>query len=321
LERTTEEMQIAFFNLQETMTDEQPWTIGRLLKWTTDFLQDKNAESPRLDAEVLLAHARNCQRIELYTVFEEVPDEQLRQQFRDLVSRRAGGAPVAYLVGHREFFSLSFQVTPDVLIPRPETELLVVRALDLAKSMSDLPSPSPSLGGRRIRIADIGTGSGVLAVCCAKHLPTCSVVALDVSPQALQIAEQNATKHEVADQIEFVCSDLFANQPAEPTFDLILSNPPYVATAEMSELEVGVRDYEPHLALDGGEQGTEIIERLVPQAAERLQPDGWLLIEVSPTNASRVEQLLAAESRFMGHDTIHDLAGLPRVVQAQRKGN
>jgi len=290
------------------MTDDQPWTIGRLLMWTTDFLRDKNAESPRLDAEVLLAHARDCQRIELYTVFEEVPDEQVRQQFRDLVSRRAGGTPVAYLVGHREFFSLPFQVTPDVLIPRPETELLVVRALDLAKS-----NPQPP------HIADVGTGSGVLAVCCAKHLPTCSVMALDLSPQALQIAKQNATKHKVAQQIEFVCSDLFANQPAEPTFDLILSNPPYVATAEMKGLEAGVRDYEPHLALDGGEQGTEIIERLVPQAAERLKPDGWLLIEVSPTNALRVEYLLSDDSRLAKHETIHDLAGLPRVVQAQRK--
>jgi len=291
------------------MTDDQPWTIGRLLKWTTDFLREKNAESPRLDAEVLLAHARDCQRIELYTVFEEVPDEQVRQKFRELVSRRAGGAPVAYLVGHREFFSLSFLVTPDVLIPRPETELLVVRALDLAKSSS-----------QPLRIADLGTGSGVLAVCCAKHLPACSVVALDVSPSALDVAKQNATRHEVAARIEFVCSDLFAECPVTAEFDLFVSNPPYVASSEMADLDAGVRDHEPRLALDGGEQGTEIIERLLPQVAERLKPNGWLLIEVSPTNASRVEQLLATESRFVGHKTIDDLAGLPRIVQAQRKG-
>jgi len=233
-------------------------------------LREKNAESPRLDAEVLLAHARNCQRIELYTVFEEVPAEQVRKQFRELVSRRAGGAPVAYLVGHREFFSLSFQVTPDVLIPRPETELLVVRALDLAKLISDLPSPSP----------DVGTGSGVLAVCCAKHLPNCSVVAVDVSPAAIEIAKKNAARHEVAAQIEWICSDLFAGRPVAAEFDLILSNPP--SSEEMTGLEPGVRDHEPHLALDGGEQGTEIIERLIPQAAERLKPDGWLLIRGEP---------------------------------------
>jgi len=291
------------------MTDEQPWTIGRLLTWTTDFLREKNAESPRLDAEVLLAHARNCQRIELYTVFDEVPEEPVRKRFRELVSRRAGGMPVAYLVGHREFFSLSFQVTPDVLIPRPETELLVVRALDLAKSRSE-----------PLRIADVGTGSGVLAVCCAKHLPTCSVVALDVSPAAIEIAKKNAAQHEVATQIEWVDSDLFAGRPAEAEFHLILSNPPYVTSAEMLELEAGVRDYEPHLALDGGEQGTDIIERLIPQAAERLKPDGWLLIEVSPTSVSCVEQLFASENRLVRHETIRDLAGLPRIVQAQRKG-
>jgi len=266
-----------------------------------------------------LAHARNCQRIDLYTVFDEVPAEQVRQQFRELVSRRAGGVPVAYLVGHREFFSLSFQVTPDVLIPRPETELLVVRALDLAKSMSDLPSPSPSLEERGIRIADIGTGSGVLAVCCAKHLPTCSVVAVDVSPAAIEIAKKNAAQHEVAAQIEWVCSDLFVGRPLAAEFDLILSNPPYVTSTEMAGLEPGVRDHEPHLALDGGEQGTEIIERLIPQAAERLKPEGWLLIEVGPTNALRVEQLLATENRLTRHETIRDLAGLPRIVQAQRK--
>lgn len=292
------------------MSDDQPWTIGRLLTWTTDFLQGKNSDSPRLDAEVLLAYARNCQRIDLYTVFEEKADEPLLLKFRELVQRRAAGSPVAYLVGHREFFSLSFQVTSDVLIPRPETEALVVRALDLAKSMSG-----------PLQIADVGTGSGIIAVCCAKHLPQCSVTALDLSPKALQIAKQNAAKHEVAERIEFVCSDLFAEQSGgEPMFDLILSNPPYVASTEMPELETGVRDYEPHMALDGGEQGTEVIERLIPQAAERLKPGGWLLIEVSPNNAERVEQLVSSASGLQGHETIVDLAGLPRIVQAQRQG-
>ncbi len=289
--------------------NDQPWTIGRLLTWTTDFLREKNSDSPRLDAEVLLAHARGCQRIELYTAFEEETEEPVRTAFRDLVRRRAEGTPVAYLVGHREFFSLTFLVTPKVLIPRPETELLVVRSLDLAKSNSE-----------PVRIADIGTGSGVLAVCLAKHLPTCSVTAMEVSPAALEIAKQNAARHEVGARIDFVCSDLFAECLDAEEFDLIVSNPPYVASSEMPELDAGVRDHEPHLALDGGEQGTEIIERLVPQAAEHLKPEGWLLIEVSPTNAARVEQLLAAESSLKGHETILDLAGLPRIVQAQRQG-
>ncbi len=292
------------------MTDQESWTIGRLLNWTTDFLRDKGADSPRLDAEVLLAHARGCERIELYTAFEEAADEALRESFRDLVKRRAAGAPVAYLVGHREFFSLSFQVTPDVLIPRSETELIVVRVLDLAKSQATTDA---------LRIVDVGTGSGILAVCCAKHLPAAQVTAIDVSPQALAVAQANAEEHEVADRIDFVESDLFDSVTPQQAYDVIVSNPPYVATHEMSELDPGVREHEPHLALDGGEQGTEVIARLIPQAAERLRPGGWLLIEVGPYNAQRVEQLVDDESTLSLEVTIPDLAGHARVVQAQRQ--
>ncbi len=296
------------------MSDDEPttepaWTIGRLLTWTADFLKEKGADSPRLDAEVLLAHARGCQRIELYTTFEQEAPAELRESFRGLVRQRAEGTPVAYLVGYREFFSLTFEVTREVLIPRPETELMVVRALDLAK---ELP------GNGELRIADVGTGSGVLAICCAKHLPTCSVTALDISASALEVAGRNATKHDVADRIEFIHSDLFAQQAATPEFDLVLSNPPYVTSEEMATLDTNVRNYEPHLALDGGVQGTEVIERLIPQTLERLRPGGWLLMEVGPGNAQRVEQLLAAAAGITLRETISDLAGLPRVVQGQR---
>ncbi len=286
------------------------WTIGRLLKWTTDFLRDKGSESPRLDAEVLLAHARNCPRIELYTAFEEEVVESVRTAFRELVRRRAEGVPVAYLVGYREFFSLSFQVTPDVLIPRPETELLVVRALDLAKECQ---------GEGKVRIADVGTGSGIIAICCAKHISESSTLAIDISPSALQVAKSNAAKHEVVDRITFLESNLFDQHPAAPEFDLILSNPPYVTSSEMQELDAQVLDHEPHLALDGGEQGTSIIEQLIPQSAKRLRSRGWLLIEVGPNNASLVEQLVEEESDLIKHKTISDLAGHPRLVQAQRK--
>ncbi len=289
------------------MSDEM-WTLGRLLTWTTDFLRDKGADSPRLDAEVLLAHARGCERIELYTAFEQEADEPLRLAFRELVQRRAAGTPVAYLVGHREFFSLSFEVTPDVLIPRPETELLVVRALDLAKSMPERTD---------LKIADVGTGSGILAVCCAKHLPVSQVTAIDVSQAALDVAQRNAATHEVGGQVDFVCSNLFDDCPAAD-YDLIVSNPPYVASAEMAGLDATVGDHEPHLALDGGEQGTEIIERLIPQAAQRLRPGGWLLMEVSPNNAQHVEQLIDGADGLGLRETLVDLAGLARVVQAVR---
>ncbi len=287
--------------------NDEPWNIGRLLTWTTDFLRDKGADSPRLDAEVLLAHARGCQRIELYTSFEEEPADEIRTAFRELVRRRAEGTPVAYLVGHREFFSLSFRVTPDVLIPRPETEQLVVQAIDLSKTLAVS------------HIADVGTGSGILAICCAKHIPDSQVTALDISPAAIKIAKANAEKHGVADRIEFLESDLLTGCPAGARFDLIVSNPPYISTAEMAELDGDVRNHEPHLALDGGAEGTEVIERLIPQAAERLNPGGWLLVEVSPHNAERVAGLVAAAAGMTLRDTINDLANLPRVVQAQRK--
>lgn len=287
--------------------NDQPWTIGRLLNWTTEFLRDKGADSPRLDAEVLLAKARGCQRIELYTAFEEEPAEEIRTAFRELVRRRAEGTPVAYLVGYREFFSLSFQVTPDVLIPRPETELLVVRAIDLSKTQSIS------------RVADVGTGSGILAVCCAKHIPESHVTALDISPAALEVATANAVRHGVAGRIELVESDLLVGCVAEGRFDLIVSNPPYVSTAEMADLDSSVRNHEPQVALDGGEDGTEVIERLIPQATERLHPGGWLLIEVSPYNAARVEKLVADADGLARHDTINDLANHPRVVQCQRE--
>jgi release factor glutamine methyltransferase len=292
---------------------EEAWTIGRLLNWTTDFLRQKGADNPRLDAEVLLAHVRGCKRIELYTAFEEIASEDLRQRFRELVKERAAGKPVAYLVGQREFFSLPFEVTPDVLIPRPETELLVVRALDLAKQ---LPLAERTDG---VNIADVGTGSGILAVTLAKHRPNVDVIAVDVSPKALAVAKRNAERLGVADRIQWMEGDLFEGIPAEKQFDLIVSNPPYVSTAEMASLADDVRRFEPEVALHGGEQGISVIERLIEQAAERLRPGGWLLMEISPTIVDRVERLLEAESRLERRGTHKDLAGLPRVVEAQRR--
>ncbi len=292
---------------------ELPWTIGRLLTWTTDYLREKGAESPRLDAEVLLAHVRGCKRIELYTAFEEPATDDLRQRFRELVKQRSIGKPVAYIVGQREFFSLPFEVTPDVLIPRPETELLVVRALDLAKQLP--------LGERQdgIQLADVGTGSGILAVTFAKRVPAARVTAIDVSPAAIAVARRNAVRHGVADRVEWVEGDLLTNVAVERKFDLIVSNPPYVTSAEMTGLAADVRHYEPAVALDGGAEGTDVIERLIVQAAERLAPAGWLLIEIGPTIVDRVETLLDAAPQLERRPTQKDLASLPRVVQAQRR--
>ncbi len=298
------------------MSDSEAWTIGRLLTWTTEFLKKHHAESPRLDAEVLLAHARGCQRIQLYTAFDQLADEALRTSFRALVKQRADGLPVAYLVGKREFYSLNFRVTPDVLIPRPETEFLVVRLLDLAKKLSAEGAagaqPAP-------RILDVGTGSGIIAICAAKKIPQAKVTAIDISPAALTVARQNAADLGVAERVEFIESDLLAALPPDRTFEIIASNPPYISAAEFELLEPSVRDREPRLALLGGTQGTEIICRLIDQAAERLVPGGYLLCEISPTLPGLVE-LFAAGGKFEVAPPIKDLAGQIRVMQARRLG-
>ena len=293
------------------MAQAETWTVGRLLQWTTDYLKRHGAEVPRLDAEVLLAYSLGCARIQLYTTFDQEPSEAARSKFRELVRRRAEGEPVAYLVGRREFYSLSFRVTPDVLIPRPETELLVVGLLDLARQRDD---------ARPAEVCDVGTGSGILAVCAAKHLPEARITAVDLSPQALAVAQANAAEHGVGDRITFVTGDLLAGLSGDRQFDFVLSNPPYVSAAEYAALAPEVRNYEPQMALLAGPTGSEVIQRLVPQACQRLRPGGWLLLEISPMIHAAVLGIMENEARLEQVTTIKDLARHPRVIQARRRG-
>ena len=314
----------------------ESWTVLRLLTWTTDYLKERGSASPRLDAEVLLAAAKGCERIMLYAAFDEVVAEGVRTKFRELVKRRAEGVPVAYLVGQREFYSLRFQVTPDVLIPRPETEFVVIAALDRLNAIgnalrgvpedrgqatgdrsqgSSLPStlyPLPS------RVADVGAGSGAIAVAIARHAPDVRVTAIDVSPAALAIARENAAAHGVTDRIEFIQGDLLAAIPPEPTFQVIASNPPYVSESEYAALSSEVRNHEPRQALVAGPTGTEVIQRLIPQAAERLLSGGLLVVEVSPMIAARVTDLIASDGRYEPATIGKDLAQQARIVKAIR---
>lgn len=287
---------------------EQPWTIGRLLTWTTNFLRERGSDSASLDAQLLLAHARNCGRIDLFTAYDELASDSLRAEFRELVRRRAAGAPVAYLVGHREFYSLDFEVNPSVLIPRPETEFLVVAVTDLVKRTSDVNAS--------LTIADVGTGSGIVAACLAKHLPHSTVWATDTSQDALEVAQRNCASHNVLERVELRCGDLLDPVPPDTWFDFVVSNPPYVSEAEYAQLETDVREYEPRDALVAGPQGTEVIGRLIPQAAQRLKPGGWLLMEISPMIEQKVRRRLEEDLRFAEPSLVHDLAGHARVVQA-----
>lgn len=282
------------------------WTVSRLLTWTADFLKKKGSDSPRLDAEVLLSHVLEWPRVKLYTHFEDEVGERAKATYRDLVKRRSEGAPVAYLVGKKEFFSMDFAVSSVVLIPRPDTETAVVAALDCLKGR-----PSP-------HVVDVGTGSGCIALAIAKGCPTARVIAIDVSPEALGVATSNAASLNLADRVDFRQGDLLEPVVGEGPFDLIVSNPPYIPTSDIDELEQGVRDYEPHLALDGGPDGLRIVQRLVASAAESLVPGGSLVIEIGSAQEEAVRSLISEVEGLVLAPTIRDAANHPRVILARR---
>ena len=284
------------------------WTVARILDATTPFLKQHGSDTPRLDAQILLAFVRKCSRIELYTNFNTPLTDAERAQMRDLVKRRSQAEPVAYLVGHREFFSLNFKVTKDVLIPRPDTETLVLEALEFAKT---LVTP---------RILDLCTGSGCIAVSLAVSQPAAVCTATDISPAALQIAQENANTHKVADRIEFLEGDLFAAIPGEARFDLIVSNPPYVPEGEIAALDPDVRNHEPLSALKAGPDGMLFLNPIIEQAGHYLITGGLLALETGVEQAPLTAKALEAHSEFTEVRTVKDTGGRPRVILARRVG-
>jgi release factor glutamine methyltransferase len=287
------------------VSGEQPWTIGRLLDWTTKFLAQKALERPGLDAEVLLAHALGCKRIELYVRHDEVAPEEARQKYRDLIRRRIKGCPVAYLVSRKEFFSLELEVGPAVLIPRPDTECVVDECLRLAKGMAE-----PA-------VLDVGTGSGCLAVAVAHQHKSARVTAVDISPAALEVAARNAAKHKLAERISFLKGDVYEPLISDARFDFILSNPPYIRHTDMADLPVGVRDYEPHQALDGGADGFTVFDRLLAGAPAHLKPGGYLIVEIGSAQEAPARERIGRVEGFDLAKTIHDGSGHPRVLRAR----
>ncbi len=287
---------------------EQVWTLGALLDWTAKHLAAKNVESARLDAEVLLAHVAECKRIDLYGMrFAEVASPEVRQQYRDLIRLRLEGCPVAYLVGRKEFYGLEFKVSRAVLIPRPDSEHVVVECLKVMK-----PIKEPC-------ILDIGVGSGNLAVSIAKHVPTAQVTAIDKSPDALEIARENAAKHGVAERIRFLEGDLFTPLGKDETFHCIVSNPPYIPEGDVPNLPIGVRNYEPTTALAAGSDGFAVFDRIVAEASARLQAGGHLIIEIGSPQEAPARAKLAAVATLNLLPTIIDSSGHPRVLHAVRR--
>jgi release factor glutamine methyltransferase len=283
------------------------WTIQALLKWTADYLRGKGFESGRLESEVLLAHVLGCPRIELIARSLEVPPDADRARFRELIRRRVEGWPVAYLVGTKEFYLLKFEVSPAVLIPRPETETLVLEAL---RRLKPLKEPTA---------LDLGTGSGCIAVSVAHQKKDARVTATDISPDALDVAKRNAETHGVADRMTFAQGDLFGAVPAGSTFDLVVSNPPYVTPSELAALSADVREHEPRLALDGGPDGLAFYRRIAAGVGPLLKPGGSLLVEIGATQDEAVRALLGERPELELGPTLRDDNRLPRVVTAKKR--
>ncbi len=266
-------------------TQSQEWTVGRLLNWTQDYLRDKGLDQPQLCAQLLLAHALACQRLELYLRYQAAPEPGQLDTLRELVRRAARGEPIAYLIGRKELFSLEFRVTPHVMIPRPETETLVTTAIDAARA-ADRPIES---------VLDLCTGCGCVAAALAVQLPDVRVVATDVSPEALDVVRQNVARHGLADRVEPRQGDLFdALGDQAERFGMIVANPPYVRTDDLTGLSAGAGGHEPDLALDGGRDGLDVVRRIVDGAPGRLEQGGWLIMEIGYDQARAVRALFEA---------------------------
>ena len=284
---------------------ETVWTVKAVLESSAAFLKGKGSESPRLEAEILLAHVLGCDRIQLYVKFSQPLTDDQRAAMRDLIRRRAAAEPVAYLVGHREFFSKRFAVNPDVLIPRPSTETLVMEALEAGKAFG------------KPHVLELCTGCGCVAVCVACGLRDAEVLATDISDDALVVARGNARTHGVEDRVSFAGGDLFAAVPAGDRFDLILANPPYVRDDEFDRLPPDVQAHEPSLALLSGAEGTEHALRIVAEAPARLNPGGWLMIENASPQTPGIEDRFR-DAGFVDIRTATDGDGLPRIVVGRR---
>lgn len=288
------------------MTKTEPWTVGRLIEWTAGYFRERGVDSPRLDAEVLLAHVLECPRIDLYAGYTSEVGPSDRAKYRTIVRERASGRPVAYLTGQREFYSLDFEVNEHVLIPRPDTEFVVSAVLERV------------VVGEPARLVDVGVGSGAVTIAVALHRPLVKIVAVDRSEAALIVARRNAEVHGVTDRITFLASDLFGGLSPKERFDVIVSNPPYVRTAEMADLSAEVR-CEPALALDGGADGLSVLRPLLEQSPQWLRPGGWIVAEFGIDHAEALRAIANSVDNYDHIDIINDGARRPRVFCARTR--
>jgi release factor glutamine methyltransferase len=288
-------------------------TVLESLNQTTNRLRNHRIENPRLNAELLLARSLNLSREGLYRYLPEPVQEPEKEVLEGLIRRRISGEPLQYILEHQEFWSIDFKVDPRVLIPRPETELLIEQSLPILSKISLKRNPS---------VLEIGTGSGAIAIALAKQVRNIFLIATDISRDALVLAKENAESASVQDRIKFVNGDLFG--PFHPPkwkapFDLILSNPPYISRTKINTLAKEVKDYEPRIALDGGEDGLALYRRIIPEAPSYLREGGWLLLEIALGQSKVVSEMIEKGGDFLKPVCIPDLSGIGRVVKAQKK--
>ncbi|HBD07599.1 MAG TPA: peptide chain release factor N(5)-glutamine methyltransferase [Syntrophobacteraceae bacterium] len=289
---------------------EEPWTILRLIQWTTQYFSRKGVVQPRTDAEVLLAHILRTERLQLYLRHDQPLQPRELIEYREAVRRRGSHEPLQYITGRQEFWSLELEVTPSVLIPRPETEILVEKALALLQQN----------GTAMPWVLDLGTGSGAIAVALAHENPQIRVVATDISSAALEVARRNACRHGAADRIRLVAMDLCRGlADGGAAFDLIVSNPPYIASSDIPRLAPEIARYEPRRALDGGSQGLDAIRRIADQAHCHLKPSASLLVEVGQGQAELIRQDLSKHPAYQAMEVIADYAGIPRVLHLRHR--
>ena len=289
------------------------WTITRILAWTRQYFAGKGIENPRLDAELLLCEVLHCERITLYVHFDQPLQESELARYRDFIIRRGKQEPLAYILGHKEFYKYDFKVTPAVLVPRPETELLV-------EKVAQAPMPAEP------RILDVGTGSGAILISLLAELPQAAGVGVDKSAAALAVAKANAAY--VATQVKdatlparftWTESDVLTALPATERFDVLVSNPPYIPSGVIPTLARDVQR-EPHLALDGGQDGLSIYRRLLAEAPAYLQPDSLVALEIGEEQGGAVAALAAAAG-FTVQVVLQDYANLDRMVLATKEGS
>ncbi len=305
------------------------WTIQKLLNWIIEYFTNKGIESPRLSAELLLSHVLGLKRIELYTQFDKIVTKQQLDQLHDLVERAGRCEPVAYLTGKTEFYSLQLEVSPDCMIPRPETELLVERAIEFLRkrpirnsTMCEIKQKEEISNGASPGtqfVCDVCTGCGPIGIAIAKNFRDARIIATDISEAALRIAAQNVENHQLKDRIELLQGDLF--EPVVPQldvdkFDLIVCNPPYVSIAEFEKLDKNVRDYEPRLALFAGEDGLDIYQRIFERVDKFLKPDAALILEIGYTQGQKVKEMLEQTGIFTEIKIEKDFHNNDRIVTA-----